>query len=435
MTMRTERFYYDYSSSLPYKAGILELRLAGEGRTAVILDKTIFFPEGGGQPGDRGSINGVPLLDVIEKDGEILHLVSSIKPDPDALGLKIGPAELVLDAHRRRDLAALHTGQHLLSATLLRMTNAPTVSLHLGDEHCTIDVDIADISDETLLAVEEKVADAIEENHPVIIHPCPPEDLSSFPLRKVPPQGEDVIRVVEIEGHDFVACCGTHLKSTAEIGLLRILGAEKYKGMNRISFLAGRRLLNDCRILRKNAVVVSRAMSVPVNETGKGVLDYLEKAGQIEKQLKNLEQKAVHEKAESLVRKAEAAVKAAAASKSAEAAAANSAAGQITGSNVKVPALIIESYAEEDFSKILIISKLVQKHSREAYVLVSEQDLKFAAFCQTEGFDMRNFLKGAFEANGGRGGGSSSFFQGSFGSKEALDTFLGAIKENHGFTK
>jgi len=427
--MRTERVYYDYDSPLPYKAGILELKPAGEGRTAVILDKTIFFPEGGGQPGDRGSINGVPLLDVIEKDNGILHLVSSIE-DPDAPRLKIGPAELILDARRRRDLAALHTGQHLLSATLLRMINAPTVSMHMGDEHCTIDVDIAEISDEALLAAEEVVADAIEENHPVIVHPCPPEDLSSFPLRKVPPQGEEVIRVVEIEGHDFVACCGTHLKSTAEIGLLRVLGTEKYKGMNRISFLAGRRLLNDCRILRKNAVVVSRAMSVPVNETGQGVLDYLEKAGQMEKQLKNLEQKAVHEKAETLIRKAAEAVKSDEAVKSAEAAARTA-----PESKIKGPALIIESYTEEDFSRVLFISKIVQKHSQEAYVLVSEQDLKFVAFCPAKGFDMRNFLKDAFEANGGRGGGSSSFFQGSFGTKEALDVFLRGIKESYGYIR
>ena len=403
---RTERLYYDYTSPLPYKAEILELKPAGDGKTAIILDKTIFYPEGGGQPGDRGSINGVPLLDVKEKDGGILHLVSG----NDAGKLKPGPAELVLDARRRRDLSALHTGQHLLSATLLRMINAPTVSMHMGDEACTIDVNIAEISDETLLAVEDAMAAAIEENHPIIIHLCPPEDVSVFPLRKVPPKGEEIIRIVEIEGHDFIACCGTHLKSTAEIGLFRVLGAEKYKGMNRISFLAGHRLLNDCRVLRKNALVVSRAISAPLNEIGKGVLDYLEKAGQIEKRLKILETKAAAEMAESLLRKAAAGCEAAA---------------RPAGS----PVLVIESFAEGDINKILYVGKLVQKQSKELFVLVSEPDLKFAAFCRSDNFDPRPFLKDALEAHGGRGGGSASFFQGSFGTKEAMDAFLNAIRK------
>ena len=394
--IQTEKLYYNYDSPLPYTAGILELRQAGGGRAAVILDKTIFYPEGGGQPGDRGSINGVPLFNVIEEEGEILHLISAV----DAEKLKTGPADLVLDARRRRDLTALHTGQHLLSATLLRMINAPTVSMHMGDEHCTIDVDIPEISEENLLAVEEAVADAIEENRPVIVHHCPPEDISSFPLRKVPPKEGGVIRIVEIEGCDFIACCGTHLKSTAEIGLFRIMGTEKYKGMNRISFLAGRRLLNDCRLLRKNAVAVSRAISVPVGEIGKGVLDYIEKALQTEKRLKDLELKALQQKAESLLHK-----------------------------TMDSPAMLVESFAEEDINNLIYIGKLVQKQSRSAFILVSGQDLKFAAFCQAEGSDMRSFLKDAMEAHGGRGGGSASFFQGSFGTKEALDAFIETIKK------
>ena len=406
---QTERLYYSYASALPYKTVILEKKPIDDGKVAVFLEKTIFYPEGGGQPGDRGTINGVHLLDVKEKDGEILHLITA----PDAEKLEPGSAELILDARRRRDLTALHTGQHLLSATLLRMINAPTVSMHMGDETCTIDVDIAEIGDKTLLAVEEAVADAIEENHPVIIHPCPPEDISSFPLRKVPPKGEEVVRIVEIEGHDFIACCGTHLKSTAEIGLFHILGAEKYKGMNRISFLAGRRLLNDCRQLRHNALVVSRALSVPVNGIGDGVLEHLGKAGQMEKRLKALESRAIQEKAESLLRKAKGQ-------------------GPDTAKPVNSPVIVIESFEEDDINNVLSIGKLVQKQSREMFILVSEKDLKFAAFCHTEGFDLRLHIKNAMEAQGGRGGGSNSLFQGSFGTREAMDAFVLAMNNKKG---
>ena len=243
----TERAYYTYASSAPFAAEIRECRsgkgnctsealaeaAGGNGLIKVILDKTIFYPEGGGQPSDRGTINGVPLLEVREEGGEIVHLVSARDLDK----VKPGSAILVLDSRRRRDFTQLHTGQHLLSGIILRKLGAPTFSLHLGDDICTIDVDTgAELNEQILVDIEEAVADAIEENHPVNIHLCPPEDVHSFSLRKIPPTGEDVIRVVEVEGFDVIACCGTHLKSTAEIGMLRILGAEKYKGKVRIGF-------------------------------------------------------------------------------------------------------------------------------------------------------------------------------------------------------
>jgi alanyl-tRNA synthetase len=406
--MRTEKIYYNYTSAGPFEAGIIELRTSDNGNTQVLLDKTIFYPEGGGQPGDRGTINGVPVLDVREKDGEILHLVSA----EGAEKLKSGPAELVLDARRRRDLTTHHTGQHLLSGIIIRVTGAHTVSMHMGDETCTIDVDThlnsgsdaIEINDETLVKIEEAVADAIEENHPVNIHLCPPEDITSFPIRKIPPQREEVIRVVEIEGYDCVACCGTHLKSTADIGMLRILGAEKYKGMTRITFIAGRRVLWDSRLLRQNAAIVSRALNVPLGEIGRGFLDFLEKTSQTEKRLKALEEKAVREMADVLL------LKAAGAEKSACANAA--------------PVIIVESYSDTDIDTVLLIGKIAQKQTQVPLILASEQDIKFTAFCSTKGFDLRAFLKDAFEAQGGRGGGSPSFFQGSFGTKEALNAFL-----------
>jgi len=402
---QTEKLFYNYTSAGPFEAEILELRPFGNDKTAVFLDKTIFYPEGGGQPADRGSINSVPLLDVQEKDGEICHLVSA----PDAEQLTTGKAQLLLDARRRRDFTTLHTGQHILSATLLRMLDAPTVSMHLGDETFTIDVDIPEISDANLTAVEDAVANVIEENRPVIVHLCPPEDLNSFPLRKFPPQGEDVIRVVEVSGCDLIACCGTHVKTTAEIGLFRILSAEKYKGMTRISFTAGRRLFLESRSLRQNAVFISRALSIPVSEIGKGVTELLEKSAKMEKRLKIFEEKAIQEKAQALLSKA-ALLDTAASS----------------GAN---PRIVIESYAEESIDEVMSIGKAAGKQIEAALILASQQDHKFIAACSVKGFDIRAFIKSAFEAQGGRGGGSPSFFQGSFQTKEALDAFLREI--NH----
>ena len=190
--------------------------------------------------------------------------------------------------------------------------------------------------------------------------------------------------------------------------MFRILGAERYKGMTRISFIAGRRLLRENRLLRQNAGIVSRALSVPLGETGKGVLELLEKAAQAEKRLKDLEEKSVRAKAEALLRKVE------------------KSAGQ--NSPGTGPAFVIESYADAGIDEVLRIGRAAQKQTHAALVLVSEQDLKFTALCPNKDFDLRLLLKDAFEANGGRGGGGPSFFQGSFETKKALNAFLGAIQ-------
>jgi alanyl-tRNA synthetase len=407
--MQTERLYHDYSVADPFMAAILEVRPWEDGRdgektAALVLDRTIFYPEGGGQPGDRGSVNGVPLLNMLEKDGEIMHIVSA----GDGTGLCPGPAELVLDAERRRDFTVQHTGQHLLSGTILRLTGKPTVSMHLGDEINTIDVDCPDLPAETLATVEDAVAEALEHNRPVIIHRCPPEDTRSFPLRKTPPRGEEVIRVVEIEGNDFSPCCGTHCGSTGQIGMLRILGAEKYKGMTRVSFIAGRRVLRDSRLLHENAALVSRGLKVPLGETGRAVLALLEKTKLLERRINELAEAVAETKAAALLEKA----------------------GPVSGT----AALVIASFAGESMEEVLRIGRAAQKRTGAVLILASERDLKFAAFCSVKDRDVRPLVQKAFEQAGGKGGGGPSFFQGLFASAGELSAFLSALKAAAGET-
>jgi alanyl-tRNA synthetase len=394
--MRTERLYHDYASAEPFEATVVEERPWEAGGTALVLDKTIFYPEGGGQSGDRGSINGIPLLDVLEQDGEILHIVA-------AGAVLCGPARLVLDAVRRRDFTVQHTAQHLLSGTILRLTGKPTVSMHLGDEVNTIDVDAQEIAADTLTAVEEAAADAIERESPVIIHLCPPEDAASFPLRKVPPRNEEVIRVVEIAGNDFSPCCGTHCTSAGQIGALRVLGAEKYKGMTRVSFIAGRRVLRDSRRLRENADIVSRALKVPIAETGKGVLALLEKTRALELRVNALADAAAEAAATALVKKAELAA------------------------GGREPAVVVERYADAAMEEVLRIGRAAQKRTGAVLLLASERELKFAAFCSAKGCEIRPLLKGPFEQANGKGGGGPSFFQGQFASAGELAAFLSAV--------
>jgi len=239
----TQRLYY----SRPGLAEAEALVLSAEGG-ALVLDRTIFYPEGGGQPCDLGTIGGIPLEGVELSDGLVLHRLAL--PPPAGLSVP-GPGDRVvlrLDAARRLDHSEQHTGQHLLSAVCSRLYGAETKGFHLGREVSTIDLELgsgAFLGPEELAEAEARAAEAIAEDYPVLVHLCPPEDLASFPLRKGPPEGEEEIRVVEIDGIDYSPCCGTHLPGAGRIRVLKIVGAERRKGMTRVSFLAGGRAVRD----------------------------------------------------------------------------------------------------------------------------------------------------------------------------------------------
>lgn len=229
------KLFYDDPAAASGEALVLEIRESGQ-FSDVILDRTIFYPEGGGQPCDLGSLGGMVLTQVVEDGQAILHRVEG-RPSFKA-GDRVA---MVLDAARRRDHSQQHSGQHLLSAILEREYGIHTLGFHLGQTYSTIDISCPSM-DADMIARVEKIAESfIAEDHGFRVHACPPEDASSFPIRKRLPLGESVIRIVEIDGYDWVACCGTHVASAAALRLFAILSAEKYKGNTRVYFVAGDR--------------------------------------------------------------------------------------------------------------------------------------------------------------------------------------------------
>lgn len=241
--MKEEALYYRRPNLGVHEASLVAV-LAREGRDSpdLILDSSIFYPEGGGQPCDLGSLGGIPLAWVGEEGGRVVHRLAEALPPGIGPGARLS---LVLDQGRRLDHSEQHSGQHLLSATCLRVLCAPTRSFHLGPESSTIDIDCSLPEPEAVREVESIVNQYIADNYSIKTHLCPPEDIKAFPLRRLPPAGEDVLRVVEIDGLDFTPCCGTHLASTGDLRLLLLTGAEKYKGLTRLSFLAGGRAVSQ----------------------------------------------------------------------------------------------------------------------------------------------------------------------------------------------
>jgi len=235
-----ERLYYNDSYTVEFRAEVVE-HTAFKGMPAVILDRTYFYPEGGGQPADSGQLEGIQIVDVQIRgdDHAVVHVLEH--------DLKADIVTGQVDWDRRFDHMQHHTGQHILTQAFVELQQVNTIGFHLSERTVTIDLDIADISPEMVQRVEALVNDVITENRPVTAKLYDPDELpENIRMRKMPDYiATDGLRVVEIENFDRTACGGTHVAFTGEIGLLKITSAQKYKQGSRIEFVCGRRALLD----------------------------------------------------------------------------------------------------------------------------------------------------------------------------------------------
>jgi alanyl-tRNA synthetase len=204
-------------------------------RPAVVLDRTAFYPEAGGQLGDRGQLAGLEVVDTQETDdGTIVHLIAG---EPPAVGARVTGE---LDWVRRRQHMAQHTAQHLLSGALLDRAQAVTVSARLGESNLTIDVSRDRVPDAELAAAEDLANEIVDDDVAIRAWFPDPDELARLELRRDPKVTAD-IRVVAIGEFDFSPCGGTHTARSSQLGAVHITGAERYKGMTRVTFTTGRR--------------------------------------------------------------------------------------------------------------------------------------------------------------------------------------------------
>ncbi|MEL7647557.1 MAG: DHHA1 domain-containing protein [Sedimentibacter sp.] len=217
----------------------------------VILDKTIFYPHmSGGQPKDEGTINGLAVFDVEERGEEIVHKLR----EPVS-----GRVNLSIDFPRRFDHMQQHTGQHILSYALSRLFDGNTVGFHLSGSYTTIDLDI-NLSNGMAEQAELLSNMIIYENKSVTSREYPYEEAVALDLRKCPPK-LDFLRIISIEGYDYSACGGTHVRSTGEIGIIKITKTEKYKQGTRVEFLCGKRALADYAAKNNNIASLSSLLT------------------------------------------------------------------------------------------------------------------------------------------------------------------------------
>ncbi|HEY1559100.1 MAG TPA: alanyl-tRNA editing protein [Kofleriaceae bacterium] len=230
----THRLYHDDAYTRQFDATVVA-HTVWKDRAAVVLDRTAFYPEAGGQLGDHGALGGARVVDTQEtEDGTIVHLVDGELP---AAGARVAGE---LDWTRRRQHMAQHTAQHLLSGTLLERAQAATASARLGESALTIDVARDRIPEAELAAAEQLANDLVDDDLAVRAWFPAPAELADLKLRRDPKVTES-IRVVAIGDFDFSPCGGTHCARTSQLGAIRITGAERYKGMTRVTFTAARR--------------------------------------------------------------------------------------------------------------------------------------------------------------------------------------------------
>lgn len=236
----TERLYYTDPALAEFDATITSCGTEG-GRVWVELDRTAFYPESGGQMADRGEINGEAVVDVVESEtGVIRHILRG------SVGEAGGFVTGRIDVERRWRHRQQHTAQHMISALFERIFGYATVSVHLGEDYGAVELDTPSIEAEDRDRVEQEVNRLVRANETIEIMMVSDAQASELPLRKAP-ERSGVIRVIRIGDLDWSACGGTHCGTTAEVGIVKLVGTEKLRGHVLVKFLAGVQTLSDYR--------------------------------------------------------------------------------------------------------------------------------------------------------------------------------------------
>lgn len=378
----TERLYYTDSYLQTFEADIVE-RLTHNGQPAVILTRSAFYPESGGQPSDRGTLNQAQVLDVIERDadGEVLHVLS----EPLAADHVHGQ----IDPVRRFDLMQQHTGQHILSEAFIQVADAWTVSFHLNpDPHdgaLTIDLNTALLAPQQIERAEELANQIVWENRPVIARFVTEAELRQLPLRR-PPKVDTRIRIVEVQDFDWSACGGTHVAHTGEVGLIKIIKSERRGSETRVEFRCGRRALTDYR--RKHAVLSKAAADLTIGfwEIDQAIGRLQAEAKTLRKQLAEADAKLQQLEAESLLNAIE---------------------------RRGDYGLIVQTWVDRDAAYLKRLAQLLTAHPKTVALLGATGRALSLVFARSKDLNLNlsPLLKDTAAQLGGKGGGAPDFAQ------------------------
>ena len=293
--MVTERLYYSDSHLIEFEARVVDVTERVSGWTAVVLDRTAFYPTGGGQPSDTGTLNGSRVVECIDDGAKgVLHVVQGVAPARDAT------VRGRVDWARRLDHIQQHTGQHILSQAFVKLFNAPTKSFRVMDASCEIDVELNNPSTEIIERAVELANNVIWEDRAIAILNVTSDQTADLPLRKEPAR-EGELRLIEIEGFDLTPCGGTHAYRTGEVGMIAVRSWERAKGLTRIEFVAGTRALADYRKANKSAREMAALFSTGRDDAPQLAAQMVEENKELHQRVRMLEEVAAGVEAEKLL--------------------------------------------------------------------------------------------------------------------------------------
>jgi len=396
------RLYYTDSFLTEFDADVVEV--TSTPRPAVVLDRTAFYPTSGGQVFDTGSLeaNGarLPVVEVAEQDDRILHYLEA-PPAELRPGTRVHGS---IDLPRRRDHLQQHSGQHVLSAAFIRLFDMPTVSFHMGDEVCTIDLDTKSATAEQVERAEDLANQVVMEDRSVEILFVSLAEARGLRLRKLPPVDRAQLRLIDIDEFDLTACGGTHVRRTGQIGAILVRKMEKVRQGVRVEFVCGGRALAASR---RDLAALNGAASVLSAHIWE-LPQQVRKLAEDGKAARRLHSELLNELAE-----------------------------------LHATCLLQEMPEENGFRRVvkvfpdrdlefikLLAQKLVRTTGQRAVALLGAGEGSPAlVFAQTAGlpYDMGALMKEALAQTGGRGGGTKDMAQGGVASVELLERTLESI--------
>lgn len=395
----TDRLYYHDSFLYDFDAEVREV--AETPRPALILDATAFYPTSGGQVFDTGTITaGDAKLKVTEvadtEDGRVVHYLEAPVKDIKT-GTKIHGQ---IDASRRRDHMQQHSGQHVLSAAFVRLYDMPTVSFHMADDYCSIDLATPTLTKEQIESAERMANEIILENRPVGIRFVRREEASTLGLRKIPAADRNELRIIDIRDWDLSACGGTHVNQTGQIGCILLRKADKVRQGWRVEFVAGQRAVATARRDFSALTDAAALFSAHIYDVSQQVRNLLDEIRALRKQ---------HEQSQE------------------ELAAAQAAALLAETTDANGRKVIVRTFNDRDLAFVKLLAQQLTRQSTQVVALLgitSPQPSLIFAQSPGQAFDMGALMKETMVSLGGRGGGSKDMAQGGLPKSEGIESAL-----------
>jgi alanyl-tRNA synthetase len=404
----TDRLYYHDSFLYEFEGEITEVVPAAEinARHGVYLDRTAFYPTSGGQVHDTGWISSsdkdkLRVAEVVEEeDGRVVHYIEADKA-PER-GTRIRG---VIDPARRRDHMQQHSGQHVLSAAFIRLFNMPTVSFHMGEEACSIDLDTAAIQPAQVEEVELLANQIVQENRPVEIRFVTQQTAQDLGLRKPPRTDKDELRLIDIQNFDLSACGGTHVANTGQIGSILLRKVEKVRQGSRVEFVCGQRAVKTARHDYLALTEAAALFSGHIWDVPQQVKKSVEEIKTASKARENLLAELAELEASRLL---------------------------VETAPHGQRKVVVRSYADRDLTFIrLLAQKITRLDPTSVALLGAGLGQASLVFAQTKGspFELGSLLKEIVADNGGKGGGSRDMAQGGLPSAALIESALAQAAE------